>query len=90
MCKRLLIPVFLLLLTFSAIVQKMPEEVLAQADFEYFFPIFAQQDGFKGFSSIGPDGGTVTSIAIDPTDSNILYAGTWGNGIYKSVNGGGE
>ena len=32
----------------------------------------------------------VTSIAVDPNDSQVVYAGTWGgdDGVYKTVNGG--
>lgn len=36
----------------------------------------------------GPFGANITSIAIDPADSTILYVGTYGKGIYKSVNSG--
>jgi len=31
---------------------------------------------------------SIIKLAVDPTNSNILYAGTDGNGIYKSTNGG--
>lgn len=30
----------------------------------------------------------VTSIVIDPTDSNIIFAGLYGEGLYKSIDGG--
>lgn len=32
--------------------------------------------------------GTVVAVAIHPTDSNIVLAGTSGDGLYRSVNGG--
>jgi len=99
--KRLFILAFLLLVSFTAINIKISHSVgtqadndtffpsvSAQADNVYYFPLFTNFEGFKGFSSIGPDGGTVTAIAIDPSESNVIYAGTWGNGIYKSMNGG--
>ena len=38
--------------------------------------------------SHGPDGGAVT-IAVDPADPNVLYAGGWGN-VFKSTDGGGS
>jgi photosystem II stability/assembly factor-like uncharacterized protein len=39
------------------------------------------------WQSIGPDGGTVNALAIDPLDSATLYAGT-GNGVFKSSDAG--
>ncbi len=37
---------------------------------------------------IGPYGGTVTSIAYDPTNSQVVYAGSFGSGVFKSTDGG--
>jgi photosystem II stability/assembly factor-like uncharacterized protein len=37
---------------------------------------------------IGPDGGYVIAIAIAPSQPEIIYAGTWGSGIFKSTDGG--
>ncbi len=37
---------------------------------------------------IGPDGGKVVSLAIDPTNPQVVYAGTWGAGMFKSTDGG--
>jgi photosystem II stability/assembly factor-like uncharacterized protein len=37
----------------------------------------------------GPEGGYLFSIAIDPADSRIVYAGGWGT-VFKSVDGGGS
>ncbi len=36
----------------------------------------------------GLDGGTVENVLIDPQNSDVLYAGTWGNGIFKSTDAG--
>lgn len=36
----------------------------------------------------GTNTATVDALAIDPTDSAVIYAATWDNGVYKSVNGG--
>jgi len=88
--KRLFLLLLLLLLTLGVVKSVSPNPVGAQTNYIYYFPFFAQNDGIPGFSSIGPDGGTVTSIAIHPMDPDIIYAGTWGNGIYKSINGGGR
>ncbi len=40
------------------------------------------------WGSIGPDGGSITALAIDPVTPSILYAGTDGGGVFKSANGG--
>jgi photosystem II stability/assembly factor-like uncharacterized protein len=38
---------------------------------------------------IGPEGGTITAVVADPQDPARLYAGSWGGGVYRSVDGGG-
>jgi photosystem II stability/assembly factor-like uncharacterized protein len=53
---------------------------------DIFFPIFFH-DNDPDYA-YGLDGGTVEGLVIDPTDSNILYANSWGAGVYKSINGG--
>jgi photosystem II stability/assembly factor-like uncharacterized protein len=37
--------------------------------------------------NLGPDGGSVYSLAVQPDDSRVMYAGVDG-GVYKSVDGG--
>jgi photosystem II stability/assembly factor-like uncharacterized protein len=37
---------------------------------------------------IGPYGGKIIAIAIAPSQPEIIYAGTWGSGIFKSTDGG--
>ncbi len=37
---------------------------------------------------LGPDGGFVVNLVANPTNSKIIYAGTWGNGVFKSMDGG--
>ena len=39
------------------------------------------------WKSIGPEAGVIRILAIDPSNSNIIYAGTDG-GVFKSTNGG--
>ncbi|WP_174624598.1 dockerin type I domain-containing protein [Candidatus Methylobacter favarea] len=45
------------------------------------------QAGINKWTAIGPEGGTVTTVAIDPVDPLTLYAGGYG-GVFKSSNGG--
>jgi photosystem II stability/assembly factor-like uncharacterized protein len=37
---------------------------------------------------LGPDGGTVMSLAVDPSRPSVLYAGTPSTGVFKSVDAG--
>ena len=43
--------------------------------------------GINIWTSIGPAGGPVTALAIDPTTPTTLYAATYG-GVFKSTSGG--
>jgi photosystem II stability/assembly factor-like uncharacterized protein len=43
--------------------------------------------GKGSWKNIGPEGGSIISLAINPVNDNIVYAGTTSN-VYKSVNGG--
>jgi len=40
------------------------------------------------WSLLGPDGGTVRSLAVDPGTPRVVYAGTQGEGVFKSRDGG--
>ncbi len=40
------------------------------------------------WTSIGPWGGDVRGIAVDPFDSSTVYAVTYGSGVFKSTDGG--
>jgi photosystem II stability/assembly factor-like uncharacterized protein len=40
--------------------------------------------------SLGPEGGEVMDIVVDPMTPSTLYAVTWSAGIFKSINGGQE
>jgi photosystem II stability/assembly factor-like uncharacterized protein len=44
--------------------------------------------GSGRWTGIGPEGGPVTSISVDPTNPSVLYAGTPGAGIFKSLDAG--
>jgi len=37
---------------------------------------------------LGPSGGNVAALAVDPQDGNTVYAGTLEAGVYRSANGG--
>jgi photosystem II stability/assembly factor-like uncharacterized protein len=50
-----------------------------------YFPFFNQAAVLR---AIGPFGGSVTALAVHPRHPNIYYAGTYGGGVYRSVDHG--
>ena len=44
--------------------------------------------GVNTWTTTGPAGGRVQSLAVDPVTTTIIYAGTDGGGIFRSTNGG--
>ena len=40
------------------------------------------------WTPIGPEGGTVRVLAVDPTNTSTLYIGTETGGVFKSTDGG--
>jgi len=54
--------------------------------------LFSVTTSFDGVASdewvsIGPNGGNITALAVDPVNNDIVYAGTNGS-MFKSTNGG--
>jgi hypothetical protein len=50
--------------------------------------VFLPMIGYSSTTWLGPYGGTIIAVAVDPTNPNIVYAGTFGAGVYKSIDGG--
>ncbi len=46
------------------------------------------QAGNGIWTPLGPDSGTVTALALDPSNPDVLYAGTDWSGVFKSTDGG--
>ncbi len=44
--------------------------------------------GINQWTSHGPEGGFIIALAIDPNNSQTLYTGTDGGGVFKTTNGG--
>ena len=44
--------------------------------------------GFNDWKGVGPDGGRMLALAMNPVNPAVLYAGTDGGGVFKSANGG--
>jgi hypothetical protein len=46
--------------------------------------------GTNVWTTTGPEGGVVLSLALDPLTPATLYVGTSGGGVFKSTDGGGN
>ncbi len=42
----------------------------------------------SAWTPIGPWGGAAYGLSIDPKDANVLFAGTYSGGVWKSKDGG--
>ena len=40
------------------------------------------------WTPLGPEGAHVTALAVDPFDADVIYAGTYRSGVFKSADGG--
>ena len=58
---------------------------LSQTNIQVYLPLIANLDTSAW---LGPDGGSVVAVALDPQNPETVYAGTWGRGVFKSVDGG--
>jgi photosystem II stability/assembly factor-like uncharacterized protein len=45
--------------------------------------------GTNAWTGLGPEGGRITGLAVDPSQPSVLYAGTFdGGALFKTANGG--
>ncbi len=85
---RLFAVVLISILAIGGLIKPQPALSQTQSDdlpFNTFLPVIWRT---LPPERLGPFGAKVTAVVYHPTDPNIVYAGTWGNGIYKSTNGG--
>jgi len=52
------------------------------------FQIDDCHSGLNQWIPMGPEGGNVSALAIPPGNPNVLYAGTYGSGVFKTMDGG--
>lgn len=79
--------IFFVLLELLASRSIVESATLPSAGYTTYFPLLKTLvDGSPTW--LGLDGGTVQSLAIDPQNPAVLYLGTWGSGIFKSVDAG--
>lgn len=55
-----------------------------------FLTVDTSTAGINRWTSLGPyqEGGDVVALAVDPRSPSIVYAGTFSNGVFRSVDGG--
>jgi len=69
-------------LSANEITQISPENI----EYKQYLPIISKAPPLP--VSIGPVGGSITSVLIDPVDQNMVYAGSFGGGVLKTIDGG--
>ena len=77
---RILIPLIILIFLFAT----QSKTVGNIAGNNSYLPIISHNP--SGW--IGPFGGTVVTIAVDPSNPQTVYAGSYGSGVYRSFDGG--
>ena len=78
---RTLIPIIIILILLTISQTTSTGQTLST---NIYFPLISHNP--TGW--IGPYGGTFVSLAIDPVNPQIVYAGSYGSGVYKSLDGG--
>ncbi|MBL8152306.1 MAG: hypothetical protein JNN15_20465, partial [Blastocatellia bacterium] len=61
---------------------------IAGANISNTYGIFKSEDGGKNFVKLFQPAVGITSLQISPADSKVIYAASYGAGVYKSVDGG--
>ncbi|MDO9085212.1 MAG: hypothetical protein Q7U53_03290 [Anaerolineaceae bacterium] len=83
--QRILKSIILVILTFSVCLGSVQADDASEPQLVYL-PLISNEKYVKPW--IGPDGGFVVCMVTSPTDAKTIYAGTWGNGVFKSTDGG--
>jgi photosystem II stability/assembly factor-like uncharacterized protein len=73
-----------LVLSFGSAIQR--NQAAENGIIPYYLPMALRED--EMLQSLGPEGGSIVVMELDPNNTNVLYAGTWGSGMYKSVDAG--
>ena len=50
--------------------------------------VFGSKNGGQTWQYLGPVQADVRIVAVDSTNTNVLYAGVWGQGVFRSDDGG--
>jgi len=77
--------VFLPLLSFFGYQYSDAQELGTELPYHQYLPLVYN---LQRIEVVGPSGGNVESFIIDYDNPDVMYAGTWGSGVYKTVNGG--
>jgi len=79
-----LVIILILLLTNTQIIQAQDPE----PPYQYYFPLVYKQEAILSSPWLGPAGGPVVVLVPHPTNKDIIYAGTWGAGVFVSNDAG--
>lgn len=71
-----------------ALLLSLPFPVSGQGETPFFYTYLPLISNEPPPQWVGPFGGYVVALETDPRDPNIVYAGTFGAGVYKSTDGG--
>ena len=83
--RRIFLVLFLiLLLTNTQIIQAQDPE----PPYQYYLPLLYKQETIVSSPWLGPVGGPVVVLLPHPANKDILYAGTWGAGVFVSKDAG--
>jgi len=64
----------------------LSRSLAATSEFKQYLPIVSKTPPPP--VSIGPVGGSITSLLVDPLNLNMVYAGSFGGGVLKTVDAG--
>jgi len=64
---------------------KAQETPLRMENYQYLPLVFSPEEKIE---MVGPSGGNIENIEIDPINPDIMYVGNWGSGVYKTIDGG--
>jgi hypothetical protein len=68
---------FLAILLIFSLLQVVPSNEILRADY-----------GYQWKPANGLYGGSISTVLVDPANPQLLYTGTYGGGVFKSINGG--
>ncbi len=79
---------FIFLVILLMIIAPLVQAQVSEPPFLSYFPLISKAELDTSSPWVGPVGGPVVSLVSHPGNANIVFAGSWGAGVFKSENGG--